>query len=434
MKRKNALAFIYVICVVVLFFAFTSYNISKYNEFIDAQRTEWITRGYPVELFEQDSIAATVYATHIGIAGVTLTGVSIVVLIVFATLKTNKTTMPNTTTKNKAAATMLFLVLVTSILVMPTTLPTLIPSVKATEPRMHVNVLLYFDEECAARDGTSIERYLYTHIFGDSYYGATLYEWFLNEWNIELHCLNTDLDSYQYWSSPNEMTNGYELLQYAIQTHGGVWRTVTYLGITFDCWVYEPTPYYRDGAYYLADLLFFITGHADRYPSRGFSVPIWNALYIYDYSTGSVKEHEMCHQFWAQHCSNPLCLMNPEVGTLCNRLCGFCWDMVEAHREEFGNHEWVEIRTDYHGYTSPYQGKYQAVSNEIMTITAIPYTHYLFKQWVLQASQLVFYETTNPLSLTVTRSWVVTAEFEHNTDEPEGPSGGYGGGGLHSKK
>lgn len=87
---------------------------------------------------------------------------------------------------------------------------------KSTEPVIHVNTLLYFDEETTSE---SDRLNTYQVLFTKAYFwrGYNPYGKFLEVCHINFRCLN---GYNEFWDSPDGVSSKLELLQKAIEQKG----------------------------------------------------------------------------------------------------------------------------------------------------------------------------------------------------------------------
>jgi len=301
----------------------------------------------------------------------------------------------------------------------------IVPKAYATSTPVDVNVLLYYDEEHTG----------YGSIIGwlTQSDGSSVYDMFKNDYGIVLNVMNIHFDTwhgwqYETWSSNNNIYSAEDLLQDAVRTHGGVWdpipRWATRTELRVGWWYLpSPNPYLKDGKYYSADLIIFVTNQAIDI-GVGLSVPQWNSILIKNFPTKGELLHEISHQFGAEHCSN-WCSMNPNYACYISCWCGNCASTINQNREEFGYKEWITINSAPGGQTNPVEGQHQRIKNEYTTISASVDFGYMFYKWTVRFG---LYEYTeyyqNPLIINVTRPFGV---YEVLIPAPN--PGGYGAGG-----
>ncbi len=92
--------------------------------------------------------------------------------------------------------------------------------------------------------------------------------------------------------------------------------------------------------------------------------------------------------------------------------------VVSGYRAEVGGDPWLTIRVTEGGTTNPAPGSYTHPRGTVVSVTAYPFTHYLFHVWSGNASG-----SANPISVTMDESKSVTANFQRIIYAPANASG-----------
>jgi hypothetical protein len=279
------------------------------------------------------------------------------------------------------------------------------------QPQNIVDVCVVLDEEYRARypniDYQTAEQAVQSELNKANYFTSILVT----------DCFNTtfgitfEIRQFVYWDSEDSVTDAYDLLQEAIRENGGVWDSVNHW------YVYPGGTIEVSSHLYKLDLLMAFTGQdMDMY---GLSPPMWNAS-ICKYAGYTLMRHELSHQYWVEHCSDPNCVMNPSF-PLKFDWCGTCEQFLLANRDKWVTEYQATISTTIGGQTNMPAGKYLFNRGTEITINAIPSEGYTFNYWLIDGWQTV---TTNPITLTMNSDKTITVYFAQNNPSTGGSCSG----------
>jgi len=290
------------------------------------------------------------------------------------------------------------------------------PQTASELPENIVDVSVALDEEFRAKypniDYQTAEQAVQSELNKANYFTSI----FVTDSFHTTFSITFEIRQFVYWDSNDAITDTYYLLQEAIAENDGVWDPQN------NCYVFNGKTIEIGGHLYRIDLLMAFTGQdMDMY---GLSPPMWNAS-IYKYPSYTLMRHELSHQYWVGHCSDPNCVMNPSF-PLKFDWCGTCEQFLLANRDKWVTEYQATISTTIGGQTNMPAGKYLFNRGTEITINAIPSEGYTFNYWLIDGWQTV---TTNPITLTMNSDKTITVYFAQN---PSTSGGVFSGGLSHS--